>query len=143
MRTAARAVGEEDAPCPFGQETVHDRPCSTTGAEHHCRSPLLVPAGGRRVKIGDETVSVRIARIEPARLVEPQRVGGPDRARRLVGDRRRSQGRLFMRQGDIGAGIAALLERAEKLLKILRTYGFLFVGAIDPVLLEPVAMDQR
>ena len=102
----------------------------------------FVPVGRFRFEIGDEAVGVGVAGAKPAGLVEPQRVGGADRPRRFVGHRRQPQGRFLVRQGHIGAGIAPLLERAEKARKILRPHRFFLVGAVNAVLREPIAMDR-
>ena len=140
---AACAVGKQDPPGPFCQKSMQDRPRCAARAEHHHRTAALVPVGRLCVEIGHEAVGVGVARVEPPCPVEPQRVGRSDRSCRLVGHRRKPQRRLLVRKGDIGAPIAMLLERAEKPRQILGPHRFLLVSAVDAVLLQPVAMDQR
>ena len=53
---------------------------------------------------------------------------------RLVDQRQRP---LFMRNGDIDAAKSELRQRGENTIEMLGTYRERYVGAVDPVMLEP------
>ena len=127
---------------PSAQQAVQNRPRRAARAEHHHRSAALAPARRLFVEIGDEPIGVGIAGAKPPRLIEPQRVGGADRARRFVGHRGKPERGFLVRQRDIGSGKALGAERAEKPRQRLGPHRFFFIGAVDAVLLQPIAMDQ-
>ena len=95
LGAAARAVGEQnprDALRP-------DRPCRIARAAPPAPSTITgrrpsFQSGACFIEIGHEAIGVGVAGAEPPGLVEPQRVGGADRARRLVGHRRKLAARL-------------------------------------------------
>ena len=104
---AARAVGEEN----LRVHRLRPRPCRIARAAPPAPSTIT----GRRpsfqsdacfIEIGHEAVGVGVAGAKPPGLVEPQRVGGADRPRRLVGHRRQLERGFLVRQRDIGAGKA-------------------------------------
>ncbi len=124
------------------QKRMDDGAGRTAGAEHGYGASLGVEA---RI-VGDEIVheadAVGVLGHQPIAL-EPKRVGGAHGARGgllLIGD---SKGRLLVRDRHIAAGEALGAHAAQESDGILRLDGPLHVAAVDPVLLEPMAVDQR
>ena len=81
--------------------------------------------------------------MQPPGAIEPERVGGADCSCGVICDVRRFQRDEFVRQRDIGAGVAALAKRPYEIPGLLRLHGLLLIGAVDTVQLKPVAMDYR
>ena len=91
--------------------------------------------------MGDEARRVGVVAAHPVAL-DDQRVHRPDRPcplRQGIGE---AEGRLLVRDGDVAAGKAGGRQPAQEGLESLRRHVDALVGAVDPVLGEPVPVDQ-
>jgi hypothetical protein len=134
------AVDHLDAADAALDQAKYDGTRRAARPQHHRGVEPAVPARSRGVEIGDEALDVRIRGPQhPA--VEPERVGGADRARpRIrVGQLQR---RLLVRQRDIGADIAALRQTADEVRKGPGRHRLAAILGREPELPDPVVMDQ-
>ncbi len=95
------------------------------------------------LQVGDEAEAVGIVAEDGAVVAHHQHVDGAD----ALGDRGQfvdeAERALLVRQGDVAAAEAERRQRADALLQLARVRGERDVGAVDPELLQPVAMQPR
>ena len=140
LRAGNGAVRDVDARNAALSEPEHDSVRRTSGAEHERGLDPLVPARRGCVEIGEEALGVGVGGAQRA-LVEPQRIGCAYRQRPRVRLRER-EGRRLMRNGDIRADIAVLIQVLHELGELLGRHRLGPIIAGNAVGLEPVPMNE-
>ena len=95
------------------------------------------------IQIGQKPRNIRVVPEEAPIILQPKGIHGaqPRRTRaRMVDARER---RLLVRDRDIATEISTLGKVAQEVRKILRGHVDALVASFEPMLSEPVAMNQR
>src|SRR5262249_14231093 len=138
-----RSVHDSD----FGSATLeqgdHDRAGCSAGA-NDCGWPRLrQPAGRAGSEILHETETVRVAALEGPVRRHHDRVDRTNTTRRRIASIDGTQGSFLVRHRYIDAAETQHRHCSERCRELLRPYRQWDVGAVDSILLQPVAMDAR
>ncbi len=90
-----------------------------------------------------KTERIRIITMQRAIRLYRNRVDGPYFLRCLGTLMHQPEGRFFVWQGNVPALETQLWQSIEHLIDIGRINAQRHIGSIDPVLLQPIAMDRR
>src|SRR5215203_2424763 len=110
------------------------------GAEHE--RDAGAPCAKRVLQVGEEARDVGVVAVHAA-VLDPKRVHGrkpPRPLGRRIGE---AKGGLLVRDGDVAAAKAVLGKAAEERVEILRLDVDALIRARKPMLLQPMAVDQR
>jgi len=99
------------------------------------------PARHRGIEARDKTFHVGVGRAQLA-VLEPERIGGPDRLRQRIGPRQ-AHHRLLVRHGDVRAHVAAISQVGDELGEAFGRHRLTPILGRDAELAQPIGMDQR
>src|SRR5829696_237940 len=134
IRPGAKAASSCPLPSVRFATTIFSTPRSSR--------PATTPRAKRVLQVGEEAGDVGVVAVHAA-VLDPQRVHGRKPPRPLGRRVREAKGGLFVRDGDVAASKAVLGKAAEERVEILRLDVDAFIRARKPMLLQPVAVDQR
>jgi hypothetical protein len=137
-----RAVGDHDGLDAARLQRVNHSPRRAAGAQHQRGLDLAHPARRASVEIGEKTGDVAIVALHTA-LAQPQGIDCAKRLRAGADLIAKCHRRLLVRHGDIRAGKAALGHGADEWAKLDGLHFDAFIRAVQPKLLQPVAMNFR